>query len=78
MVQLTTDICHVTGVGNPVDDTLSGLEANAVQLDHTLPTVDFDAMAKAQSYDTGMQKLQSSTIPYNGLYSKQKFSYRHW
>ena len=54
------DICHVTGLGNSVADVLSHLEANAVQLDHTLP-VYFDAMTKAQSYDADMQKLQSST-----------------
>ena len=32
-----------------------------MQLDYIPPTVDFDAMAKAQSCDADMQKLQSST-----------------
>ena len=59
--QFTTDICHVTGLDNPVADVLSRVEANAVQLDYTPPTVDFDAKAKAQSCDADMQKLQSST-----------------
>ena len=59
--QFTTNIRHVTGLGNPVTDALSCLKANSVQLDHTPPTVDFDALPKAQSYDADMQKLQSST-----------------
>ena len=52
--QCTTDICHVTGRGNPVADALSCLEAN-VQLDHTLPTIDFKALAKAQPNDADMR-----------------------
>ena len=45
--RFTTDICHLTGLGNPIADALSRLEANAVQLDHSQPMVDFDAMARA-------------------------------
>ena len=58
--QFTTDIRHVTGRRNPVADALSRLEAN-VQLDQTLPTIDFKALAKAQPNDADMEKLQSSS-----------------
>ena len=55
--QFTTDIHHVAGRGNPVADALSCLEANAVELVHTSPSIDFEAMAKAQP---NLEKLSSS------------------
>lgn len=56
--QFTTDIHHVAGLDNPVADVLSCLEANAVQLDYTPPTVDFDAKAKAQSSTTILKLIR--------------------
>ena len=58
--QFTTDIRHVTGRRNPIADALSRLEAN-VQLDQTLPMIDFKALAKAQPNDDDMEKLLSSS-----------------
>ena len=46
--QFTSDIRHVAGQGNPVADALSRMETNAVTLLDSPPTVDFQAMAKAQ------------------------------
>ena len=58
--QFTTDICHITGRGNPVADALSHVEINAAQLGTTPPTVDFQAMAKAQPTDTELQSNYSN------------------
>ena len=60
--QFTSDIRHVAGAGNPVADALSRLEANAMQLDHPSPLIDFEALAKAQPTDDGLDKLQSATF----------------
>ena len=66
--QFTIDIRHVTGRRNPVADALSHLEAN-IQLDQTLPTINFKTLAKAQPNDADMEKLQvklqsSSTLQF--------------
>ena len=57
--QFTTDIRHIAGQGNPVADALSRLEANAIQMDSVRPTLDFQAMTKAQPSDKDLQELQS-------------------
>ena len=58
--QFTSDIRHVAGAGNPVADALSSLEANAMQLDHPSPLIDFEALAKAQPTDDDLDRLQSA------------------
>ena len=59
--QFTSDIRHIAGAGNPVADALSCLEANAMQLDHPSPLIDFEALAKAQPTDDDLDRLQSAT-----------------
>ena len=58
--QFTSDIRHVTGVGNAAADALSRIEVNAVQ-QRGPPAIDFDAMASAQASDSELQALQSSS-----------------
>ena len=58
--QFLTDIRHIAGRGNPVANALPCVETNAVQLDTTPPTVDFQAMAKAQPTDTELQSNYSN------------------
>ena len=59
--QLTTDIHHITGKGNPVADALSRVGEEATQLNAiTPPIIDFAAMAKAQPSDNELQALKFS------------------
>ena len=58
--QFTTDIRHIGGHGNPVADALSRIEANAIALSPTSPTIDFQALAKAQPSDADLQTSQTS------------------
>ena len=58
--QFTTDIRHVTGTGNLVADALSCCEVDAFQLDSPPPSVDFQALEKAQPDVTSLHPLQSA------------------
>ena len=58
--QFITDIRHIAGRGNPVANALPCVETNAVQLDTTPPTVDFQAIAKAQPTDIDLQSNYSN------------------
>jgi len=58
--QFTSDIRHVTGIGNPVADALSCCEVDAIQLQLAPPSVDFQALAKAQPDVTTLHPLQST------------------
>ena len=60
ILQFTSDIRHVTGKANPVADALSRMEANAMQLDSSLATVDFQAMTKAEPDAATLQRLQAT------------------
>ena len=53
--QFTTDIRYVGGGYNPVADALSRINVQTVS--QLPPTVDFAAMAVAQSTDPGLQRL---------------------
>ena len=57
--QFTTDICHVSGQANPVADTLSRLDIQAIH--ETQPSMDFKAMATAQSSDPDLRRIRVTT-----------------
>ena len=52
--QFTTDLRHVSGKENPVADALSRPHVDSL---HTVPSIDFVEMAKAQQDDTDLQGL---------------------
>ena len=56
--QFTTNIAHITGSENPVADTLSRMEANAVTVPPTI--IDFKAIALAQTDDAELKQLTES------------------
>ena len=58
--QFTADIRHVSGAVNPVANALSRAPVNALQVTQP-PAIDFEAMAKAQSTDSELRALQSSS-----------------
>ena len=60
IAQFTTDIRHVKGNANPVTDALSRAPVNALHGSGT-PSVDLEAMAKAQATDSELQALKSSS-----------------
>ena len=57
IAQFTTDIRHISGKANAVADALSRATVNAIQA----PSVDFEAMARAQAADPELRALQSSS-----------------
>ncbi len=57
ILQLTSDIRHVSGSNNPVADALSHIDIQAVH--HVPSMIDFAAMATAQSTDRELQNLKT-------------------
>ena len=58
--QFTSDIRHVKGTNNPAADALSRMEVNALPVNQ-LNLLSFNEMARAQSEDPDLLKLQTST-----------------
>ena len=72
--QFTSDICHVTGVGNAPADALSRIEVNAVQR-RGPPAIDFDAMASAQASEESFRHYSpppphSSSLLFHSLHPR--------
>ena len=57
--QFTTDIRHVSGQANPVADALSRLDIQAIH--ETQPSIDFKAMATAQSSDPELKRIRATS-----------------
>ena len=57
--QFRTDICHASGQANPVVDALSHLDIQAIH--ETQPSIDFKAMATAQSSDPELKRIRTTS-----------------
>ena len=80
--QFMNDIHHIKGANNPVTDTLSRIEINALQANES-DLLEFEEMARAQQDDPDLTKLRSSasliliTRRYTTATDKYDHSMRH-